>query len=75
MEAPWGHYLAVDCLTAGDDVRPVSVTGKFALAEPYRESGEYGQPSTVPAPELDAARDHARTPSASARASPTSNRS
>ncbi|GAA4811335.1 ATP-grasp domain-containing protein [Streptomyces ziwulingensis] len=57
VEHPWGDYLAVDCLATGDEVRPVFVTSKFALAEPYRERGGYGQASTVPAAELDAARD------------------
>ncbi|MBB1253070.1 ATP-grasp domain-containing protein [Streptomyces sp. OF3] len=45
--APWGDYIAVDCVADGDDVRPVFVTSKFALAEPFRERGGYGGHSVV----------------------------
>ncbi|MFG2330901.1 acetyl-CoA carboxylase biotin carboxylase subunit family protein [Streptomyces sp. NPDC048604] len=45
--APWGDYIAVDCVAVGDDVRPVFVTSKFALAEPFRERGGYGGWSVV----------------------------
>ncbi|MFF9347892.1 acetyl-CoA carboxylase biotin carboxylase subunit family protein [Streptomyces sp. NPDC014734] len=45
--APWGDYIAVDCVADGDDVRPVFVTSKFALAHPFRERGGYGGFSMV----------------------------
>ncbi|GGR24134.1 ATP-grasp domain-containing protein [Streptomyces roseolus] len=45
---PWGDYIAVDCVARGDDVRPVFVTSKFGLAEPFRERGGYGGFSVVP---------------------------
>lgn len=54
---PWGDYLAVDCVATGNDVQPVFVTSKFALADPYRERGGYGQASSLPERELSAARD------------------
>ncbi|MFJ6392228.1 acetyl-CoA carboxylase biotin carboxylase subunit family protein [Streptomyces sp. NPDC091972] len=57
VDAPWGDYLAVDCVADGEEVRPLFVTSKFALAEPYRERGGYGQASTVPQAELTAAQD------------------
>ncbi|WNF29171.1 ATP-grasp domain-containing protein [Streptomyces sp. C11-1] len=55
--APWGDYIAVDCVADGDDVRPVFVTSKFALAEPFRERGGYGGFSVVPQDEELAVRD------------------
>ncbi|MEU9994296.1 ATP-grasp domain-containing protein [Streptomyces sp. NPDC050848] len=55
--APWGDYIAVDCVADGDDVRPVFVTSKFALAEPFRERGGYGGFSVVPEDEERAVRD------------------
>jgi predicted ATP-grasp superfamily ATP-dependent carboligase len=48
VEAPWGDYMAVDVVASGDDVRPVFVSSKFALAEPFRERGAYGGQSVVP---------------------------
>lgn len=55
--APWGDYIAVDCVADGDDVRPVFVTSKFALAEPFRERGGYGGFSVVPEAEEREVRD------------------
>ncbi|MBT2489150.1 ATP-grasp domain-containing protein [Streptomyces sp. ISL-96] len=57
--APWGDYIAVDCVADGDgdDVRPVFTTSKFALAEPFRERGGYGGFSVVPEDEERAVRD------------------
>lgn len=55
--APWGDYIAVDCVADGDDVRPVFVTSKFALAEPFRERGGYGGFSVVPEDDERAVRD------------------
>ncbi|RCG26196.1 ATP-grasp domain-containing protein [Sphaerisporangium album] len=55
--APWGDYIAVDCVALGGDVRPVFVTSKFALAEPFRERGGYGGFSVVPEPEVREVRD------------------
>ncbi|MFD2417231.1 ATP-grasp domain-containing protein [Amycolatopsis pigmentata] len=54
---PWGDYLAVDCLANGSDVRPVFVTSKFAVAEPFRERGGYGPGSVVPAADVREACD------------------
>lgn len=47
-EALWGDYIAVDCVADSNEVRPVFVTSKFALAEPFRERGGYGGLSVVP---------------------------
>ncbi|MFD3872121.1 acetyl-CoA carboxylase biotin carboxylase subunit family protein [Streptomyces sp. NPDC058623] len=55
--APWGDYIAVDCVADGDDVRPVFVTSKFALAEPFRERGGYGGFSVVSEENERAVRD------------------
>lgn len=52
VPAPWGDYIAVDCVASGSDVRPVFVTSKFALAEPFRERGGYGGRSVEPASEV-----------------------
>jgi biotin carboxylase len=54
---PWGDYIAVDCIANADDVRPLFVTSKFALAEPYRERGGYGALSVVAEPEVRQVRD------------------
>ncbi|MFF7814223.1 acetyl-CoA carboxylase biotin carboxylase subunit family protein [Streptomyces sp. NPDC007945] len=54
---PWGDYIAVDCVARGDDVRPVFVTSKFGLAEPFRERGGYGGFSVVPEHEERQVRD------------------
>lgn len=51
-EPPWGDYIAVDVVADGDDVRPVFVTSKFALADPFRERGGYGGFSLVPEQEV-----------------------
>ncbi|WP_428965991.1 ATP-grasp domain-containing protein [Micromonospora fluostatini] len=48
---PWGDYIAVDCVAEGGVVRPLFVTAKFALAEPFRERGGYGPP-VLPAEEI-----------------------
>ncbi|MEU7576191.1 ATP-grasp domain-containing protein [Streptomyces sp. NPDC041068] len=56
-DAPWGDYIAVDCVADGDDVRPVFVTSKFALAEPFRERGGYGGLSVVPDDEVRQVRE------------------
>jgi hypothetical protein len=45
---PWGDYLAVDCVADGADVRPVFVSGKFALAPPFRERGGHSAAEVVP---------------------------
>jgi hypothetical protein len=51
-EPPWGDYIAVDCVATPQGVRPLFVSSKFALAEPFRERGAYGGPSVVPAAEI-----------------------
>ncbi|ONI92025.1 hypothetical protein ALI22I_06210 [Saccharothrix sp. ALI-22-I] len=56
-DAPWGDYIAVDCVATGDLVRPVFVTSKFAVAEPFRERGGYGGRSVVPPDEIRAIED------------------
>lgn len=40
--APWGDYIAVDCVVVEGRARPVFVSSKFALAPPFRERGAYG---------------------------------
>lgn len=57
VQPPWGDYIAVDCVASGDDVQPVFVTSKFALAPPLRERGGYGGRSVVPEPELRRVRE------------------
>lgn len=49
---PWGDYVAVDCLATDSDVRPVFVTSKFAVAEPFRERGGYGPGSVMPVADI-----------------------
>ncbi|CCH32061.1 hypothetical protein BN6_47860 [Saccharothrix espanaensis DSM 44229] len=51
-DGPWADYIAVDCVATGEQVRPVFVTSKFALAEPFRERGGYGGRSVVPPEEV-----------------------
>ncbi|MCC8242814.1 ATP-grasp domain-containing protein [Saccharothrix luteola] len=53
-DEPWGDYIAVDCVATGDLVRPVFVTSKFSVAEPFRERGGYGGRSVVPPDEVRA---------------------
>lgn len=53
--APWGGYLSVDVVANGNDVVPVFTSSKFALAEPFRERGGYGNRSREPIPDLEAA--------------------
>jgi predicted ATP-grasp superfamily ATP-dependent carboligase len=42
----WGDYVSVESVTVHGIVRHVEVTGKFPLAEPFRETG-YVVPSTL----------------------------
>jgi biotin carboxylase len=46
----WGDYVSVESVVAEGDVRHVAVTGKFPLAEPFRETGQF-LPATL-APDL-----------------------
>jgi len=39
--SPWGDYVSVETAVSDGDCRPVCVTGKFALAEPFRERGSF----------------------------------
>lgn len=55
--APWGDYIAVDCVADDNGVRPVFVTSKFALAAPFRERGGYGGLSVVPDDEVRRVRE------------------
>lgn len=47
--AAWGDYVSVESLHTPAGSRQVCITGKFPLAEPFRESGMV-LPSTLPAP-------------------------
>jgi formate-dependent phosphoribosylglycinamide formyltransferase (GAR transformylase) len=57
VPAPWGDYMAVNCVATDDDVRPVFATSKFALAHPFRARGGYGGRSIVPDAEFQAVRE------------------
>ncbi|MDZ8091508.1 MAG: ATP-grasp domain-containing protein [Nostoc sp. DedQUE05] len=35
----WGDYISVESIFAGETVRHLAITGKFPLAEPFREQG------------------------------------
>ena len=39
--SPWGDYVSVETAVRDGDCRPVCVTGKFSLAEPFRERGSF----------------------------------
>lgn len=43
----WGDYVSVESVVCGGCVQRVCVTGKFALAEPFRETGMF-LPATIP---------------------------
>jgi biotin carboxylase len=42
--SPWGDYIGVGTLSRDGVVEPFFTTGKFAVAEPFRERGGYGPP-------------------------------
>jgi len=44
----WGDYVSVESLVQHGEVQHVCVTGKFPLAEPFREVGQF-LPATLPA--------------------------
>ncbi|MGW4383543.1 ATP-grasp domain-containing protein [Kitasatospora sp. NPDC004531] len=44
----WGDYVSVESLVRDGEVRHVCVTGKFPLAEPFREVGQF-LPGVLPA--------------------------
>ncbi|MGH8918911.1 MAG: ATP-grasp domain-containing protein, partial [Actinomycetes bacterium] len=46
-QAPWGDYIAVDCVVSNGAARAMFVTSKFCLAPPFRERGGYGGRSIV----------------------------
>ena len=46
--APWGDYIAVDCLVEDRKVRPLFIQGKFDLQAPFRERGGFGPPREEP---------------------------
>ncbi|MFD8478108.1 acetyl-CoA carboxylase biotin carboxylase subunit family protein [Kitasatospora sp. NPDC059673] len=46
--AEWGDYVSVESLVRDGEVRHVCVTGKFPLAEPFREVGQF-LPGVLPA--------------------------
>ena len=48
----WGEHVSVESIVVGGQVHPVGVTGKFPLARPFRETGQF-TPCTL-APELAA---------------------
>jgi biotin carboxylase len=37
----WGDHVSVELLSLDGVVHPVNITGKFALAEPFRETGQF----------------------------------
>ncbi|TYB42784.1 ATP-grasp domain-containing protein [Actinomadura chibensis] len=43
----WGDYVSVESVVAAGEVRHVAVMGKFPLAEPFRETGQF-VPATLP---------------------------
>lgn len=45
----WGDYVSVESVTSGGRTCHVEITGKFPLAEPFRETG-YVVPATIDAP-------------------------
>lgn len=45
----WGDYVSVESVTSGGQTRHLEITGKFPLADPFRETG-YVLPSTISAP-------------------------
>ena len=49
----WGDYVSVESIVCDGDVRHVCVTGRTALAEPFRETGCF-VPCTLPGPVADA---------------------
>lgn len=49
----WGDRVSVESLVRAGEVHPVNVTGKFALAAPFRETGQFS-PSTLGPELLDA---------------------
>lgn len=42
----WADHVSVESLVVDSVVHPICVTGKFALAEPFRETGQFA-PSTL----------------------------
>jgi Phosphoribosylglycinamide synthetase, ATP-grasp (A) domain len=57
VEPPWGDYVGVQCVVRGDEVQPLFVVSKFAVAEPFRERGGYGPQSVLPDPAVRQMRD------------------
>ncbi|WP_133854064.1 ATP-grasp domain-containing protein [Labedaea rhizosphaerae] len=45
----WGRRVSVESFVVDGTVVPVGITGKFLLAEPFRETGQFA-PATVSAP-------------------------
>lgn len=54
----WGDYVSVESVVHDGDVWHACVTGKFPLADPFRETGQF-VPATLPAPLAGAVTAHA----------------
>jgi biotin carboxylase len=53
--APFGDYVSVETVVSRGRIRHIAVTGKFPLAPPFRECGQFW-PSTLSPVELDEVR-------------------
>ncbi len=51
-DGPFGEYVSVEAVVRRGTVVPLALTGKFALASPCRETGNF-LPHLLPAPEAD----------------------
>jgi len=52
----WGDRVSVESVVTDGELRTIAVTGKFTLAEPFRETGQFA-PSTLPEPLADQVRE------------------
>ena len=41
MEPPWGNYVSVESVVHAGNISHLGITGKLALAAPFREQGSY----------------------------------
>lgn len=54
--APWGDYVSVESAVVDGRIAHLAVTGKFPLAEPFRETGSF-LPAALPEERLTEVRD------------------
>lgn len=47
--APYGDYVSVESMCCAGEIRHLQLTGKFALAPPFRETGHFTPPALPPA--------------------------